>query len=291
MTIAPIEPYAIPKSGWPECRAPWQLEPARAALLVHDMQQYFLQPFARGASPLDELLENVCALRLAARSGGVPVIFSAQPGEQSRDERGLLWDLWGPGIAASPDLDVLCSGLRPEPHDLFLPKRRYSAFHSTGLAELLRERQRDQLIICGVYAHIGCLATALDGFMCGVRPFLVADATGDFTREDHLIALRQVARTCGVVTTTAELLSTLHVHIVRDRVAAVLESSAENIGIDDDLADHGVDSIRLMMLFEHLELDEQTADFETVSATRSIRALVDLLVRQEARRCRGKGAR
>ena len=118
------------------------------------------------------------------------------------------------------------------------------------LLQLLRERGCDQLIICGVYAHIGCLATATDGFMRGVQPFVVADATADFSEQDHVVALRQVARTCGVVTTTDELLAPLHESVARAAVAQLLESPADAIALEDDLGDHGLDSIRFMQLVE-----------------------------------------
>jgi bifunctional isochorismate lyase / aryl carrier protein len=210
MAIAKIASYEIPCAGsWPSCRAPWSFDPSRAALLVHDMQRYFLRPYEPNTSPLEPLLAHVKALRAAAASVRMPVIFSAQPGEQSRGERGLLWDLWGPGIVEHPEQGLLAPELEADPSDVFLPKRRYSAFHDTCLHELLRERGRDQLVICGVYAHIGCLATATDGFMRGVQPFVVADATADFSREDHVVALRQVARTCGVVSTTHEIIEAI----------------------------------------------------------------------------------
>jgi bifunctional isochorismate lyase/aryl carrier protein len=209
MSIGRIAPYALPESrDLPPARAAWSLVPRRAALLVHDMQEYFLLPFAEG-QPLEQVLPNVRALRAAARRADVPVFFSAQPPEQDRAERGLLWDLWGAGIVNRPEQSRLAAGLELESNEVLVPKRRYSAFYDTALGQELSRRGRDQLMVCGVYAHIGVLATALDAFMRGVKPFVVADATADFSLEDHTTALRQVARTCGVVATTASLIDVL----------------------------------------------------------------------------------
>jgi bifunctional isochorismate lyase/aryl carrier protein len=210
VSISAIAPYQLPAAGsWPVARAAWSLQPSRAALLIHDMQEYFLAPYDAQQPPLSELVPNVHALRQACWRAGVPVFFSAQPAEQDRAQRGLLWDLWGAGIIERPELSGLGAGLRLAPHEMLVRKRRYSAFFETELGARLASRGRDQLMICGVYAHIGCLATALDAFMRGVEPFLVADAIADFSPEDHATALRQVARTCGVVAPTARLLQAL----------------------------------------------------------------------------------
>ncbi len=219
MPIPKIASYDLPPAGsWPAPRTVWPLETRRAALLVHDMQDYFLRAYERGESPLAPAVDGIRRIRAACRAAGVPVLFSAQPGEQSRDERGLLWDMWGPGIIQHPELQPMIAGLEPADGDVVLPKRRYSAFYGTDLRSRLEELGRDQLIITGVYAHIGCLTTAVDGFMQGVQPFMVADATADFSRGDHDVALRQVARTCGVVTTVAEVVSTLR-HPEADRAS------------------------------------------------------------------------
>ena len=90
-----------------------------------------------------------------------------------------------------------------------LTKWRYSAFVKTNLLERLHAAGRDQLIICGVYAHVGILTTALEAFSSDVQPFIVSDATADFTLEDHSMALDYAARRCAMVMTSNQVLENL----------------------------------------------------------------------------------
>lgn len=64
----------------------------------------------------------------------------------------------------------------------------------------------DQLVICGVYAHIGVLASAVDAFSNDVQPFVVADAVADFSARDHRFALEYAVRKCAVVVTAEDVL-------------------------------------------------------------------------------------
>ncbi|WP_018388073.1 isochorismatase family protein [Ancylobacter sp. FA202] len=205
-----IPPYALPRAEeLPTPRAPWRLERDRAALLIHDMQNYFLRPFTLGADPLATVVANIAALAQAARKAGVPVFYTAQEGEQDRRDRGLQADLWGPGMSASPTHQPILAALTPQPGDFTLVKHRYSAFQRSNLETLLRARGRDQLIITGVYAHIGCTLTAADAFMRDIEPFMAADALADFSRAKHDLALAYVADVCGVPLTTAQILEVL----------------------------------------------------------------------------------
>ena len=67
----------------------------------------------------------------------------------------------------------------------------------------------DQLVICGVYAHLGCLITAYDAFSHDIETFLAADAVADFSAQHHAMALANAAAGCAVVSATTDLLDQL----------------------------------------------------------------------------------
>ncbi|MFC9594554.1 isochorismatase family protein [Streptomyces sp. NPDC056944] len=204
--IPPIAAYPLPSADeLPANTARWQLDPLRAVLLVHDMQRYFLDPFPAG--PRRELVARAALLRTRCAARGVQVAYTAQPGSMTRQERGLLQDFWGPGMRATPEDREVVPALAPGDGDWVLVKRRYSAFFRSGLLGRMRAAGRDQLVLCGVYAHVGVLATAVEAFTHDIRVFLVADAVADFSREDHDTALRYAAGRCAVVVTTEEVLS------------------------------------------------------------------------------------
>ncbi|WP_031064816.1 isochorismatase family protein [Streptomyces sp. NRRL WC-3742] len=210
MGLPRIPSYPLPAAEeLPENRVSWTVDPARAVLLVHDLQNHFLDAFAAEAAPVPELLGNVAELARAARAAGVPVVYSAQVGGQSPAERGLQQDFWGPGLPDDPRAVAVAAAVAPEPGDTLLTKWKYSAFVRTELARLLEEQGRDQLVITGVYAHIGVQATACDAWMRDLPAFVVADAVADFGPQEHRAALAWVAGRCGVVTTTARVLGEL----------------------------------------------------------------------------------
>lgn len=210
MGLPRIESYVLPLAvELPPARVAWQPDPRRAALLVHDTQRYFLRAFGEDSSLVETLVANVRALRAACDAAGVPVFFTAQPGHQDPRDRGLQADFWGPGMSDDPADRDIDPRLAPRSEDIVLTKWRYSAFQRTTLDAMLRARGRDQLLVTGVYAHIGCLLTAADAFMRDVQPFLIADALGDFSRARHDAALAYAADRCAMVTTTAAAVAVL----------------------------------------------------------------------------------
>ncbi|MEV7085423.1 isochorismatase family protein [Streptomyces sp. NPDC093085] len=207
MALPAISTYPLPlPDEVPANRVRWTVDPARAVLLVHDLQHHFLAPYPQGEEPLTGMLANTARLLAEARGHAVPVVYSAQRGGQTPGERGLQLDFWGPGAADDPAALAVPEAVAPRDGDTVLTKWKYSAFVRTELEELMRAAGRDQLVIAGVYAHIGVLISAADAWMRDIQAFVVADAVADFTREDHDMALRWAAGRCASVRTTDALI-------------------------------------------------------------------------------------
>jgi trans-2,3-dihydro-3-hydroxyanthranilic acid synthase len=202
--IPPIEPYSLPGGAdLPGNTADWVADPRRAVLLVHDMQRYFLRPFPAGLRA--NLIGNVELLRRTCAAAGVPVAYTAQPGSMTEQQRGLLKDFWGPGMRVDPaDRDIV-EPLVVSEDDWVFTKWRYSAFFRSDLLARMRAHGRDQLVVCGVYAHVGILMTAVEAFTNDIETFLAADAIADFSAEHHRSTLRYAATRCAVVATTEDL--------------------------------------------------------------------------------------
>lgn len=203
--VAPVPPVR----ELPSSRADWTLDPSRAAVLVHDLQRYFMRPYDPQCPAMTAALASTRAVLAAAREAGLPVFYTAQRGNQDQTERGLQRELWGQGMADVPEHTEILDEVAPADGETVLVKHRYSAFQRSDLAERLAAAGRDQLVIVGVYAHIGITATAFDAFQREVQPFLVADAVADFSAAEHARALDIVAGCCGVVTRTADVVGAL----------------------------------------------------------------------------------
>ncbi len=280
MAIPKLNAYPLPTATEiPESKVNWVFDPRRGALLIHDMQEYFVNFWGDNCALMNQVIDNISALRAYCRQHGIPVYYTAQPNNQSSDDRALLNDMWGAGLNAHPEQQKIVAALAPEKQDEVLVKWRYSAFHRSPLEAHLKEQGRDQLLICGVYAHIGCLTTAVDAFMRDIQPFMVADAVADFSRETHLMALNYIAGCAGRVITAGELMpvpvSKAH---LRAAILPLLDES--DVPADDEnLIDYGLDSVRLMALAARWRKVYDDIDFVMLAKEPTIDAWWALLSR------------
>ena len=215
MALPKIAPYSYREQEH-QNRVNWRVDPTRAALLVHDMQRYFVRAFEleRDGQPLPDAQINIAIANIrrlldTAHAANIPVYYTAQPPRQNPADRRLLTDFWGDGLQDDENARIL-DELAPTEADTVLTKWRYSAFVRSPLEEQLKDLGRDQLIIGGVYAHIGCLTTALEAFMRDIQPFMVADALADFTEKEHRMACEYASGRCARVLNTAEVLENIN---------------------------------------------------------------------------------
>ncbi len=275
MTLPVGIDYEAPLHDLPVSRATWELDAGRAAVLVHDLQRYFVTPFTDGCPALAGALAATEQIVQAARAAGVPVFYTAQQGDQDPADRGLQGDLWGPGMSTDPAHTAIVAEVAPSETDAIVEKHRYSAFARTDLAGRLAAAGRDQLIITGVYAHIGVTATALDAFQREIHPFVVADAVADLGAEQHRRALELIASCCGVVILADDVLGALRSddesseaggwdERIQSALSGLLAPDALTAFFadpDSDLFELGLDSLRAFDFLDALADDGLDLDF------------------------------
>lgn len=282
MAIPKLTGYALPTAAEiPSSKVNWAFEPERAALLIHDMQDYFINFWGDNCPMMEKVIANIAALRQFCKQHNIPVYYTAQPKDQSDDDRALLNDMWGPGLTRKPEEQNVVDALAPDEADTVLVKWRYSAFHRSPLEQMLKDTGRNQLLITGVYAHIGCMTTATDAFMRDIKPFMVADALADFTRDEHLMALNYVAGRSGRVVMTEELVPSVPASkaALRAAILPLLDESDEPLD-DENLIDYGLDSVRMMALAARWRKVHGDIDFVMLAKNPTIDAWWALLSRE-----------
>ncbi|MEO9528811.1 isochorismatase family protein [Roseibium sp.] len=257
MTIPTISDYPMPRE-FPDNKTSWKPDAARAVLLIHDMQDYFLRFYGEDGDLRRKLISNLQRARSWADENSVPVFYTAQPHDQAPEDRALLNDMWGPGLTvADPALQKVVKGLEPGENDVVLTKWRYSAFQRSDLKERMAALGRDQLVVGGIYAHIGCLMTVTDAFMNDIQAFMISDAVADFSAAEHQMALKYVATRCGAVIDTAGLTGeAAAARPTRDwlqsRVLELIEDDSD-LDPEENLIFYGLDSIQVMKLASELK--------------------------------------
>ena len=268
MAIPKIAPYRLDDALLPvDGKVDWTIEPKKAVLLVHDMQAYFADFYDCRQEPIATMIANLQQLIKSARSNGIPVVYTAQPTNQDPSDRALLTDFWGAGLQDSHQSHHILDDVAPQSNETVYTKWRYSAFQKSTFEGDLRAQQKTQIIIAGVYAHIGILSTALEGFMRDFQCFVIEDAVADFSAEEHLWARRWIAGRCGKLYDTTSAVeqinsATTQVDIdIKALVSNILETPISDISDTDNLADWGLDSVRLMAIADQLKASGSAIDF------------------------------
>ncbi len=167
-----------------------QLDVPHAALMVVDMQNFFLDP----ASPTFTcgglaILPTVKKLIARFRQANRPVIYTRHVHHPERFDAGIMgW--WWEGMCkeGTPESEVHRE-IAPLKGEKEILKHRYSAFYNTDLETILRCQKIEDLVITGIMTNMCCESTARDAYYRDYRVFFPADATGSVIEEMHRASL------------------------------------------------------------------------------------------------------
>ena len=166
------------------------LLPATTALINVDMQRCFVEgsPLASPDGPalvsrINRLISTCRATgALGAHTRGWMAGDGSNLGVMAELVPPFIIDLYTEGAATAelhPALDVA-------PSDLIVNKTRYGAFHGTDLAEQLRSRGIENVIISGIATNICCETTAREAAQHDFRVVFLSDGTA--TKEMNGVA-------------------------------------------------------------------------------------------------------
>lgn len=200
---------------WLERIAPFnqhQMELTRdkAALMVVDMQRFFLSPESPTfTSAGNAIIPNVKQLIAAFRAAGRPVIYTRHVHHPERFDAGIM-EWWWQGMCLEGSSESELHGeIAPLPNEKVLFKHRYSAFYNTDLETVLRCLKIEELVISGVMTNMCCESTARDAYYRDYKVFFLADGTGSITEEMHLASLLNLAFGFAFVTTADKIVQRL----------------------------------------------------------------------------------
>lgn len=165
------------------------IEPARAAFLLIDMQNGFID----GASPLciagAAATVPACAHALAAaREHGLAVFHVRRAyAADGSDVEAVRWEAWAEGgrpLSSADPMSLACpSELAPAPGEPVVVKPSWSAFFGTDLDALLRARGIGTIVLAGTTTPNCVRSTAYDGLALGFNVAVLRDATSSRSPE------------------------------------------------------------------------------------------------------------
>ena len=185
----------------------WPFDMDHAALLVIDMQKYFLNEKAKAFMESGvSIIENVNKLISHFQKAGRPVICTRHAHKKDGTDLGILGKWWKEmPLDGTTDADI-DERIKNNANDILITKHRYSAFYKTNLDEVLQKKNVSEVVVTGVMTNLCCESTARDAFFRDYMVRFVADATASNSERMHVSALSNLAYAFADVCTTDELI-------------------------------------------------------------------------------------
>ena len=220
-TAPPSETVAARTSAGVALASGLDLDPARCALVIQDMQNDVVSEggaFAESGSAQhareQNVIENIRRLAEASRARGVMVVHvhflveRGAPGltlnaplfEGLADANALVRGTWG----AAP-----VESLEPRQGDHVVTKMRMSAWEGSSLETVLKSDGRDILIDTGAWTNMSIEHTARTGADKGYFMIVPEDACSTMNADWHAASIGYALQNVAIVTRTDEVIAAL----------------------------------------------------------------------------------
>jgi nicotinamidase-related amidase len=205
-----------------------------AALIIIDMQRDFLEPGGFGETlgnnvallkaavpPLQELLaaaRRAGMLIIHTREGHRPDLSDAPRHKVERGEPSMRIGAPGPMgrilVRGEPGHDIIPE-LYPAPGEPVIDKPGKGAFYQTDLELMLKNREIDTLLVCGVTTEVCVNTTVREANDRGFRCIVLSDCCASYFPEFHAAGLAMIKAQGGIfgwVTASPQVLAALDSH-------------------------------------------------------------------------------
>jgi len=183
--------------------------PAESALVVIDMQRYFLEPASHAFIPMaTEIIGNVRNLVEEYRRMELPVVFTKHALLRS-ESPGMMASWWGDNLYVDNEMSAISPEFRVGEGDALVRKIKYNAFAGTDLEGVLRRRDVRSVLITGVMTHLCCETTAREAFVRDFKVFFAIDGTATQSEDLQIASLKTLTDGFAIPVTTEEVLGWL----------------------------------------------------------------------------------
>lgn len=194
-----------------------EIDPARTAVVIIDMQRDFLQAGGFGESLGNDVSLLVAAVEpcrnllntarrhgmliIHTREGHRPDMLDAPPAKVERGTPSTRIGDVGPMgrilIRGEPGHDLIPE-LYPAPGEAVIDKPGKGAFYATDLHSILQNRSIENLIVCGVTTEVCVHTTVREANDRGYRCIVPGDCCASYFPEFHEVGLRMIKAQGGI---------------------------------------------------------------------------------------------
>src|ERR1700694_2480121 len=216
--VRPMASSIYPTSGTVAAEpGPIELDWAKTALVIIDMQRDFMEPGGFGetlgndVSQLAGAVTPIAAVLAAARDSGMLVVHTREAhlpdlseAPPARVERGApSLRIGDPGpmgrilIRGEAGHDII-PALYPLDNEVVIDKPGKGAFYATELDDVLQRYCIENLLVCGVTTEVCVNTTVREANDRGYRSVVLADCCASYFPEFHEIGLKMIKAQGGI---------------------------------------------------------------------------------------------